>query len=66
MHRDSSERKPLWVSMGEAAEILGVNVKTVHKAVKAGQLPSKRVGKRILIPRSALLPEDEPRAGIRS
>lgn len=66
MHRASSERKTLWVGTGEAAELLGVNIKTVHKAIKAGQLPSKRIGKRILIPLLALLPEGESGAGIRS
>ena len=39
---------PLTVS--ETAEALGVNYFTVYRAVRRGDLPASRIGKRVLIP----------------
>jgi excisionase family DNA binding protein len=41
-------------SVEEGAEKLGVNVKTAYEAIKAKQIPSVRIGRRILIPRALL------------
>jgi excisionase family DNA binding protein len=41
-------------SVPECAEALGVGRNTAYAAVKSGQLPSIRIGRRILIPKSAL------------
>ena len=35
----------------EGAEKLGVNVKTAYEGIKTGQIPSIRIGRRILIPK---------------
>jgi excisionase family DNA binding protein len=40
-------------SVAEAAEMLGLNAKTLYSAIKQGQVPSTHIGKRILIPRAA-------------
>lgn len=41
----------LCYSVEEGAEKLGVNVKTAYEGIKAGQIPSIRIGRRILIPK---------------
>lgn len=38
----------------EAAEILGISNNSAYEGVKSGEIPSVRVGKRILIPKAAL------------
>ncbi len=43
-----------WVGVREAAEHHGVNIKTMYEAVRRRQVPSRCIGNRILIPRSAL------------
>jgi excisionase family DNA binding protein len=48
---DEPVRRPYTAE--EVAALLGINVKTVYEAIKAGQIPSIRVGARILIPRMA-------------
>jgi excisionase family DNA binding protein len=44
----------LLVRKREAARLLSVSVDTLEALVRTGQLPSVRVGRRVLIPRSAL------------
>ena len=39
------------VTMQEAAQLLGVDARTVSGAVRAGEIPAIRVGRRVLIPR---------------
>lgn len=43
------------VTRDDVAELLGVDPRTVTSAVESGQLPSLRVGRRVLIPRVPLL-----------
>lgn len=38
----------------EAAKILGIGRDTAYRAVLEGQIPSIRIGKRLLIPKQAL------------
>jgi len=38
----------------EAAKLLGVGRNSAYEAVKAGQIPTVRIGKRILVPKIAL------------
>jgi excisionase family DNA binding protein len=38
-------------SVEEGAEKLGVNIKTAYEGIKAKQIPSIRIGRRILIPK---------------
>ena len=47
--------KSLAFSASEVAKLLGVSKNTVYEAIHTGQIPSIRWGKRILIPRVALM-----------
>ena len=46
---------PPVLTVDEAAEFLRVSAKTVYAAVKAKELPGRRVGKRVVFLRDALL-----------
>ena len=39
----------------ELAELLGVNRKTVYDAVQRGEIPHRRLGRRVLFERGAVL-----------
>jgi len=43
------------MSVEEAAAILGISRNSAFRAVKAGDLPSIRIGRRVLVPRNRLL-----------
>ena len=75
---DNSSRRDLhWlqtttaatVTRADVAKLLGVDERTVTRAIVDGQLPSLRVGRRVLIPRVPLLARlgasEEPVAGAR-
>jgi excisionase family DNA binding protein len=38
----------------EAAKILGISRNTAYEAVKSGQVPTLKIGRRLLVPRAAL------------
>ena len=40
------------LTMAEAASLLGVDARTVSGAVRAGDIPAVRVGRRVLLPRA--------------
>ena len=42
------------MTVEEAAKRLGIGRNTAYDAVRAGQIPSVKIGKRYLIPRAAL------------
>ncbi len=42
------------ISINEAAETLGIGVAKAYEAAKSGELPTIRLGKRILVPLAAL------------
>lgn len=42
------------MSMKEAAARLGVDLQTVRRAIKRGELPASRLGRRVLVIRSAV------------
>ncbi len=44
----------LTLSVHEASNLLGLGRGSVYEAIRTGQIPSIRVGRRILIPRAAL------------
>jgi excisionase family DNA binding protein len=48
-------RQPLLVSRHASAELLGVCLRTLDKFIATKALPSRRVGRRVLIPHSALV-----------
>lgn len=43
------------VTRADAAAVLGIDQRTVTRAIEDGQLPSLRVGRRVLVPRLPLL-----------
>jgi excisionase family DNA binding protein len=47
-----TERQTLKIE--EAAKILGISRNTAYDAVKTGQLPTIKIGKRLLVPRIAI------------
>lgn len=49
---DSTERRT--VTVGEAAKILGVGRNKAYEAAKRGEIPTIKIGKRILVPVVAL------------
>lgn len=46
--------EPLALSIKKAARLLGLSQASVYRAVRTGQIPSVRLGTRIVIPRAAL------------
>ena len=68
---------PLTLSVEEAAQLLGVSRGLAYEAARRGELPTIRLGRRLLVPRARLLelvgvqemreagfPASEPRADI--
>ena len=49
-----AEEKRLTLTVEEAAEILGISRAFAYEAVRRGEVPSIRIGRRILVPRAAL------------
>ena len=45
----------LVVSVTEAAQLLGISRGLAYELARAGQLPSLRLGRRLVVPRAALL-----------
>jgi excisionase family DNA binding protein len=45
---------PLFISVAKAADELGLDPRTVRDAVEKGQIPGRRIGRRVLIPRKAI------------
>ena len=52
-----NEREGLTIA--EAAELLNIGYVTAYKAVKSGEIPSIRIGKRIIVSKNALLKKFE-------
>lgn len=52
MHNEDSS--PLVFSVEEARRLLGLSRGLMYQAIRNGQVPSIRIGRRILIPRAAL------------
>jgi excisionase family DNA binding protein len=48
--RSNVQLPPLLVSKREAARLLNLCVRTIEKLINERQLPTKRVGKRVLLP----------------
>jgi excisionase family DNA binding protein len=47
-----NERQTLKIE--EAAKVLGISRNTAYEAVKSGQLPTIKIGRRFLVPKAAL------------
>lgn len=45
----------LTLTVEETAELMGIGRGTAYDAVKRGEIPSIRIGRRVVVPREALL-----------
>jgi excisionase family DNA binding protein len=54
---------PLTKSVEEAGRVLGISRKSAYRAVATGEIPSVRIGKRIVVPTHLLLELLNPPAG---
>jgi excisionase family DNA binding protein len=48
------EHKKLTLSVPEAGQVLGIGRAAAYDAARAGQIPTVRIGKRLLVPVAAL------------
>ena len=46
---------PLTLTVERAAELLGIGRSAAYEAARRGELPTIRIGRRVLVPRAALL-----------
>jgi excisionase family DNA binding protein len=46
--------EPVAVSKSEAAQMLGVSVRTIDRLIALKELPVRRLGRRVVIPRNGL------------
>lgn len=53
-HQVTATDRPLLVSVPEAAHLLGIGLTYGWTMVRSGQLPTVRLGRRILVPRAAI------------
>jgi excisionase family DNA binding protein len=51
---NNSEEEPLVYSPDEARKLLKISRGLIYEAINTGQIPSIRIGRRLLVPRSAL------------
>ena len=49
-----SNAENLTLSVVEAARLLGISRNLCYEAIRTGEIPSLRIGKRVLVPRRAL------------
>ncbi len=56
---------PLAISVPEAARLLGLSRSTTYQAVKRGDIPSVRIGGRVLVPLRRLEELIDPKDGER-
>lgn len=52
--KDTTPVAPIAYSVAKAAELLSISQRQVYRMVEAGDLPARRVGRRVLIPAAAL------------
>jgi excisionase family DNA binding protein len=55
MSDQSGATERLTVTVEEAGRLLGIGRGTAYEAVRSGDIPSVRIGRRVLVPRHALL-----------
>lgn len=56
MHLDTAQcERPLLISRTESARLLGISLRTLEKMIARGEVPSRVLGRRRLIPRDFLL-----------
>ena len=50
-----------YLTVKQAAELLCVDIKTIYRAVAAGELPARRIGRVLRVPRSAVVSDGDVR-----
>lgn len=58
-HRPSFDSLPDWITPEEARRFLGLGRATVYELIRCGQLPSRRFGRQIRLPKAALAPQHQ-------
>jgi excisionase family DNA binding protein len=53
MRDNSRTQERATLTIREAAEALGIGLNQAYEAARSGQIPSIRIGKRIIVPRAA-------------
>jgi excisionase family DNA binding protein len=51
---DNNDIQPLTVTVEQAAKLLGIGRSTAYELVHTGDIPSLRLGRRIVVPTSGL------------
>ncbi len=54
LHDPNLENQPILLSVRQAARLLGVGTTFAWDLVRRGQIPSVRLGRRVLVPRAAI------------
>jgi excisionase family DNA binding protein len=52
MQQSKPQREPLLIGKVETARLLGVSVRTLEKMIRSGEIPARRLRRRVLIPAS--------------
>lgn len=51
---DTAQRERMTLSVEEAAEALGIGRTLAYEAARRGEIPTIRIGRRLVVPRAAL------------
>jgi excisionase family DNA binding protein len=54
LHDPNLANQPILLSVPQAARLMGVGTTFTWELVRCGQLPSVRLGRRVLVPRAAI------------
>lgn len=57
------ESLPLFMTVEQAADVLGIGRSAAYDAIHYGQLPAVRLGRRLRVPKAALLALGLPEGG---
>jgi excisionase family DNA binding protein len=57
------EQLPLFMTVDQAADVLGIGRSAAYDAIRYGQLPAVRFGRRLRVPKAALLTLGLPEGG---
>jgi excisionase family DNA binding protein len=55
MKQTTVDGPPLTMTVEQAAKLLGVGRGTAYEAARRGELPTVKLGRRLLVPRAALM-----------
>jgi excisionase family DNA binding protein len=53
--KSAAPQTPIVISIPEAAVLAGISRQSAYEAARRGEIPTVRIGRRILVPRSRLL-----------